>query len=257
MMKIILLIVVLLLGGGGGGAALLSGGGGSDDSYTTQQSTYDSQPAQTQDTANQTVTPSQSSQQTASSGQSSLSPAASSGSIFSMLTGMSSVNHATQGWQDGSSNTGNLNRTVDAAAREKRTVIKGNGTDTVTIMVYMCGTDLESKSSMASNDLAEMCNANLSDNVNIIVYTGGCKSWHTQGISAQTNQIYRVKKGGLERLVDDDGAKRMTDPNTLSSFIQFCNKNFPADRMDLIFWDHGGGSLSGYGYDEKYASRGS
>ncbi|MCR5338591.1 MAG: peptidase C11 [Lachnospiraceae bacterium] len=257
MMKIILLIVVLLLGGGGGGAALLSGGGGGDDSYTTQQSTYDSQPAQTQDAASQTVTPSQSSQQSSSSGQSSLSPAASSGSIFSMLTGMSSVNHATQGWQDGSSNTGNLNRTVDAAAREKRTVIKGNGTDTVTIMVYMCGTDLESKSSMASNDLAEMCNANLSDNVNIIVYTGGCKSWHTQGISAQTNQIYRVKKGGLERLVDDDGAKRMTDPNTLSSFIQFCNKNFPADRMDLIFWDHGGGSISGYGYDEKYASQGS
>jgi hypothetical protein len=49
----------------------------------------------------------------------------------------------------------------------------------------------------------------------------------------------------------------MTDPNNLASFIQWCDKNFPADRNQLIFWDHGGGSLSGYGYDEKYASSGS
>ena len=47
----------------------------------------------------------------------------------------------------------------------------------------------------------------------------------------------------------------MTKPDTLSSFIQWCHENYPANRMELIFWDHGGGSVSGYGYDEKNPQR--
>ena len=55
----------------------------------------------------------------------------------------------------------------------------------------------------------------------------------------------------------DAGTVPMTDPNTLTSFIKWCAKNFPANRNQLIFWDHGGGSISGYGYDEKFKSSGS
>ena len=125
------------------------------------------------------------------------------------------------------------------------------------MMVYLCGTDLESKSGMASSDLQEMATAKYGDNVNVIVYTGGCKQWQTSGISNSVNQIYRVKDGRLERLEADMGNKPMTDPNTLSEFIQYCAKNFPANRNILDFWDHGGGSVSGYGYDEKLRSGGS
>ncbi len=147
--------------------------------------------------------------------------------------------------------------TVASGSRDKYTAIKGGGKDTVTMMVYMCGTDLESKYGMASSDLSEMAAANYGDNVNIIVYTGGCKGWKTKGISSNVNQIYQVKSGGLKALVNDDGAKPMTDPDTLSAFIKYCNKNFPADRNELVLWDHGGGSVSGYGYDEKNSSKGS
>lgn len=152
---------------------------------------------------------------------------------------------------------GTLNRDVAAGSREKRTQILGDGKDVVTIMIYMCGTDLESKYGMASNDLNEMAKATYGDNVNIIVYTGGCKGWKTSGISNKVNQIYQVKNGSLQLLVDDDGSKVMTDPNTLSSFIKYCSKNYPANRNELILWDHGGGSVSGYGYDEKNKSGGS
>lgn len=144
-----------------------------------------------------------------------------------------------------------VDTSVSAGARDKRTVIKGGGNDIVTIMVYLCGTDLESKSGMASNDLAEMAKASLSDKVNIIVYTGGCKKWKTSGISSKTNQIYQIKNGGIKRLVEDDGNKTMTDPATLTGFIKYCNTNFPANRNELILWDHGGGTVSGFGYDEK------
>ena len=76
----------------------------------------------------------------------------------------------------GGSNTGILNTEVSSRARAKRTVLKGGGKDTVTIMVYMCGTDLESKSGMATSDLQEMAAATIGSNVNLLVYTGGCRS---------------------------------------------------------------------------------
>ena len=59
--------------------------------------------------------------------------------------------------------------TVSNLAREKRTQIRGGGQDVYTIMVYMCGTDLESNYGMATSDINEILHADLSDKVNIIV----------------------------------------------------------------------------------------
>ena len=139
----------------------------------------------------------------------------------------------------------------------KRTQILGGGQDQITIMVYMCGTDLESRSSMATSDLVEMTKASFGDNIQLLVYTGGCSRWQNNIISSSVNQIYRLAGGRMERLVADDGAKPMTDPSTLSSFIRWSAENYPANRYELILWDHGGGSVSGYGYDEKNKRSGS
>lgn len=156
-----------------------------------------------------------------------------------------------------SSNVSKLDTTVAAGSRDKYTEILGGGRDTVTIMVYMCGTDLESGSGMATKDLMEMTKATLSDNVHLIVYAGGCTRWQNQVMSTWYNQIYEVKSGGLQCLVQNGGNASMTKPDTLASFIQWCAKNYPANRNDLIFWDHGGGSVTGYGYDQKYPNTGS
>ena len=160
-------------------------------------------------------------------------------------------------WTSGpSGNTGTLDTAVASGARDKYTTIKGGGKDTVTIMVYMCGTDLESRSAMGTSDLQEMISSNIGSNVNLLVYTGGCKSWRNNVVSSSTNQVYQVVSGGLKKLAED-GSKSMVDPATLTSFIQFCSKNFPANRNELILWDHGSGTVSGYGYDEKYPTKGS
>ena len=145
----------------------------------------------------------------------------------------------------------------ESGIREKYTEILGNGKDEVTIMVYMCGTDLESEGSMASYDLSEMAAADLKDNVNIIIYTGGCSRWHINGISAKNNQIYQLTDGGLKCLNSNAGSSTMLTPENLAGFIEFCTENFEANRYGLIFWDHGGGTISGYGYDEKYPNSGS
>ena len=151
-----------------------------------------------------------------------------------------------------SGNSSSLDESVSNKARSKYTDILGNKKDTVTILVYMCGTDLESQQGMATSDLKEMLSATMNDKINLLVYTGGCRSWRNNVISSKVNQIYQIKDGALYCLEKDMGTASMTNPETLVSFIQYGKKNFDANRMCLIFWDHGGGSVSGFGYDEKY-----
>ena len=152
----------------------------------------------------------------------------------------------------GGDNSTSLDEIVSKKARDKFTRIRGNGKDTVTIMVYMCGADLESQQGMATSDLKEMVNAKFGENVNLLVYTGGAKKWRNNVVSASRNQIYQIKDGAFYCLKEDMGNGSMTNPDTLTTFLKFGKENFAADRMCLIFWDHGGGSVSGYGYDERY-----
>lgn len=142
--------------------------------------------------------------------------------------------------------------TVSNQARDKRTKVLGGGKDVYTIMIYMCGTDLESNYGMATADLNEMLHADIADNVNIIIETGGTKKWQNTVISNKTNQVYQIKNDGIVRLQSDIGKKAMTKASTLTEFIDYCETNFPANRYALIMWDHGGGSASGYGYDEQF-----
>ncbi len=145
-----------------------------------------------------------------------------------------------------------IDTSVASGSREKRTEIIGDGKDQVTVMIYMCGTDLESESGMATADIQEMAEARFGDNVNLLVYAGGCTNWKINGISNKTNQIFQIREGKITGLEENMGNESMTDPKTLTSFIKYCDENFPANRNNLVFWDHGGGSVSGYGYDQRH-----
>ena len=160
------------------------------------------------------------------------------------------------GWQS-AANTGRLDSSVAPGAREKYTKLLGGGEDTATIMVYMCGTDLESRSGMGTANLQEMLDARFGGDITLLIYTGGCKAWKNSVVSSSANQIWQVKDGKLICLKENLGSVPMTDPDTLSGYIRWCAENYPASRYELILWDHGGGSVSGYGYDEKFASSGS
>ena len=196
-------------------------------------------------------------------------PASSGNDFFSLLSssmgGSGSSSSASFGGGSTSANTlsgasastAQVDETVASGARAKRTQILGNQKDTVTILMYMCGTDLESQNGMGTADLKEMANATVGDQVNLIVYTGGCRRWKNNVISNTANQIYQIKNGSLYCLEKDMGTGAMTSPATLTKFIQYGAENFPANRMELILWDHGGGSVSGFGYDEKFSSSGS
>ena len=231
MMKFIIIALVFLLGGGGGLGGFLSNNTSEYTSTPMENMTQQSNVGQT------------------ATGQSTA-------EFLNSLYGNLGGGNVSGGWNHGNS-SGTLDTSVAAGAREKYTDILENGSNKATIMIYLCGTDLESRSKMATSDLQEMLDATISEDVNVIVYSGGCNRWQNQAMSNRTNQIWQVKDDGIVCLEKDLGSFPMTDPDTLSYFIRWCAKHYPANRNSLIFWDHGGGSVSGFGYDEKYASSGS
>ncbi len=125
-----------------------------------------------------------------------------------------------------------------------------------TIMVYMNGSNLESESGAAVNDLIEMLEARIdSKNVNIVILTGGTKKWQNFDIPSAECSLLQIIDSDLY-FIDTIGSLSIGDAGTLSSFIDFGINNFPADKYGLIMWDHGGGSIYGFGYDEKFKGDG-
>ncbi|MFA6948078.1 MAG: clostripain-related cysteine peptidase [Eubacteriales bacterium] len=144
----------------------------------------------------------------------------------------------------------------DITARDYYTKAASGGGESVTLMLYVCATDLESGSGMATSDINEIMYAGLSDNVNIVMQTGGASEWQNSVMRTDTVQRWHFTDDGLVE-IGEAGAVPMTDPATLSDFISFAAESYPADRYMLIMWDHGGGTLGGYGYDENFPDSGS
>ena len=123
-----------------------------------------------------------------------------------------------------------------------------------TILIYMIGSDLESLEGSATLDIQEMLGSGVdTDRVNVILFTGGANFWQNDLIPAKTCALWRVEGDALTPL-GEVGLLNMGDAGTLASFLEFGLKAFPARRSGLIFWDHAGGSIAGYGYDEHFDS---
>jgi hypothetical protein len=120
-----------------------------------------------------------------------------------------------------------------------------------TVLVYMCGSTLESRSGEATKNINEMLQATLPENANVIIQTGGASSWKFDGISASNTDRFKIENNQLV-LVDRIEKSNFAASSTLTSFINFGLKNYPADHTALILWDHGGGSIKGVCLDENY-----
>lgn len=144
---------------------------------------------------------------------------------------------------------------TNGALRDPLVTLKGNGQDTVTVLVYMNGSDLETDDAAATDDLSEMVAAGSSDKVNVLVETLGTRSWNGKyNISSKTAQRHKLNGKGLQLLQDNLGNVNCGDADALSDFIKWGVKNYPADRYILMFWDHGGGPVYGFGYDDRTES---
>ena len=181
-----------------------------------------------------------------------------------------------------------------------------------TILLYDCGSDLETDAGLASYNLRQILESSFSSDgdITFLVMTGGSHKWQIDSsnlvfpdgvalpddavveydltnreyvddpsdprsqISNVYNQIWEAKgidaqdenglpdeNAGKLVLLDGDGItgdnapvqgkdELMSNPATLKAFIDYGVTYYPADKYDLILWDHGGGPKDGFGVDE-------
>lgn len=116
---------------------------------------------------------------------------------------------------------------------------------------YLCGSDLETNGAFATIDLDEMLQVELPDNVNIVIQTGGAAVWQNDLMDASKTQRWLYSSEGLE-LIEESDACNMGDAQTLYEFLDFANTNYPAKKVGVVFWNHGGGSVTGASFDENF-----
>ncbi len=116
---------------------------------------------------------------------------------------------------------------------------------------YLCGSDLESNGGFASIDLSEMMEVELPEDVTVVIQTGGAAAWQNELMDPGKLQRWVYNSEGLS-LIEEAETADMGDAQTLYEFLDFADTNYPADKVAVTFWNHGGGSVSGAAFDELY-----
>ena len=120
-----------------------------------------------------------------------------------------------------------------------------------TVMIYMIGSDLESKYLAGTKDIDEIIDSSIDyDDVNILIYTGGSKKWHNENIPSDKHGLFEIDKNGLKKIDEFDNTGTMLEKDNLLFFLNYTYENYDTEYYDLILWDHGAGPIYGYGYDE-------
>lgn len=121
-----------------------------------------------------------------------------------------------------------------------------------TYMVYLFGSDLEGGfeknggqyGNAGTSDLAEMMEAGSTNNVNVIVTTGGVDKDGWREIKR-----WKIENGQQVPIPFNAPNNRMADPNNLTEFINWATSTYPAENYVLDLWNHGS-DIQGYGGDE-------
>lgn len=145
---------------------------------------------------------------------------------------------------------------IDSLGKHKISIDSRTSDDTYTIMLYINGSDLEATEGVASDSIDEIIKSNTGENVNVVIETGGSTKWFKPEISSDVSQRHIVKGGKFQTVEADLGKRNMGESSTLSDFIKYSVKNYPADKYALILWSHGFGAIQGFGYDSLFENDG-
>lgn len=118
-----------------------------------------------------------------------------------------------------------------------------------TLLIYMIGSDLESRSGAGTEDLKELESSGIDlKKINVVVCAGGSTRWHNDVATNEKNTILHLTKNGF-KTVKSTALQSMGTVESLSEFLNYGYENYPADSFALIMWDHGNGPVIGYGKD--------
>ncbi|MBO7149175.1 MAG: S-layer homology domain-containing protein [Clostridia bacterium] len=116
------------------------------------------------------------------------------------------------------------------------------------VLIYAVASDLESKLGMLSMDINEILDAQ-SANIEILMQTGGTKNYRNTLLQGGRTQRFRISDDRISDINVLDGAD-MCNRQTFTDFLTYAKENVIADRYVLVMWDHGEGTLGGFGRDE-------
>lgn len=120
-----------------------------------------------------------------------------------------------------------------------------------TVMLYLCGSDLESLDGQASGDIMSIIQAGYNtEEINVVALLGGARKWMT-GYSNKVLTVLEIG-GRRPRVADMLPLSSMGEADTLTRFIDYCHEKYPAENYVLDLWDHGGGPIHGMMQDELF-----
>ncbi len=118
----------------------------------------------------------------------------------------------------------------------------------ITVMIYMCGSNLESKNGAATSDMVEILKSRYdTEQISVIAMAGGTTKWWN-GFSADETAIYDISGTGPTQVYAAE-TMNMGEASTLQTLLDFGYNNYPAEKFALILWDHGGGPMQGVCWD--------
>jgi|GEM_PF-832218 len=125
-----------------------------------------------------------------------------------------------------------------------------------TVLLYLSGGREESEQAAATRVLEEIKKTTPNTSVNVVIETGGAKTWkakETTGLTISSEKLQRYHYGAGGFAPDQETAiSSMAAAETLTDFIKWGVKAYPAKKYMLYLWDCSGGNSTGLITDELY-----
>ena len=158
--------------------------------------------------------------------------------------------------------------------------LQGSAEADYTIMMYICGSDLEEKGAYATDNVTRILKNRFSGSgkIRFLVLLGGARKWgfgpetliNNDGTAISSVDPARVsfweafgsdapqadkrsKLTFVKNYKESENANTAA-PETLRDFISWGAEYAPAKKYGLILWDHGGGPLTGFAADANFGN---
>ena len=123
-------------------------------------------------------------------------------------------------------------------ASEKQSTTEKTDNDDFTLLIYMCGSSLESKNGSASDDISELLSAEIPDKVNVVLETGG---WDYKAVAEAlgTKSFYDVILNSYEKSHHDSdnytlSAIKLTEFDKVKAVLSQCIDKAEKSNNKLI-----------------------
>ena len=134
-------------------------------------------------------------------------------------------------------------------AKAQATAGEETGAHRTTVLVYLCGGDLERLFGAATDDLREMAASGFDSRyTNLLIMAGDMRSRKTGPFAGKT-AVIELGAHGMRTVWRSTEALNMADGDTLKAFLDYGYAQYPAQRYALILWGHGGGPEEGLFFD--------